>query len=67
MARLHKEKEKITYSGKDEKMDSIGVPINPHSSKLGSPYLTKDPKFMVVVFILVILIIALIIYLSSNN
>lgn len=55
-------KEKIEFIGKDEKLDSIGIPVNPHSANLGSPQFTKDPKFIVFIFILAILIIVLIIY-----
>lgn len=60
-----KKKEKISYF--DEKMESIGIPVNPHSVKLGSPYLTKDPKFIVAIFVLAVLVIAIIIYFVSNS
>lgn len=58
-----KKKEKNSYFGKDEKLYLIGIPINPHSANLGSKKLTEDPKFIVCMFILAILIIAVIVYL----
>ena len=55
-----REKEKINNLGRDDKMNLIGVPINPHSAKLGSPYWTKDPIFIISIFVLSIWIIVLI-------
>ena len=57
---------KIIYSGSNEKMDSIGIPINPHSAKLGDKKLTKDPRFIVMIFVLAIWIIVIIAYLVAT-
>lgn len=54
---------KTDHIGKDEKMDLIGIPINPYEhAKLPakSPYWKRHPWFIVAVFILSILIIVLV-------